>query len=297
MGNQNDLKKPKEKLKNQIEGELQPQIEKLKQNKNKINLSPKEIQKMKDENVKKDDIITFFQKKISDITIELETYKNYSVNLLAENNQLKLLCGQYQMIIQAQNYNLNLNNNIINSLNYQLNCLILANNHNQIFNGVGNNNFNNFPFNNNNFNLNNSFNNNNNFNNSFPGNIINNNNLNNSIQGNIINNNNFNNNNNFINDNNFLNLLNENAPNVTIVFQFENGMKCPVQTFNSYRLQVVYNLALVQLNNNNAFDLRSVKFFYNALDITKLFLNNEEVKSLQLAFACNIYVSRIRNLK
>ena len=39
------------KLKNQIEGELQPQIEKLKQNKNKINLSPKEIQKMKDGSV------------------------------------------------------------------------------------------------------------------------------------------------------------------------------------------------------------------------------------------------------
>jgi len=297
MGNQNDLKKPKEKLKNQIEGELQPQIEKLKQNKNKINLSPKEIQKMKDENVKKDDIITFFQKKISDITIELEIYKNYSVNLLAENNQLKLLCGQYQMIIQAQNYNLNLNNNIINSLNYQLNCLILANNHNQIFNGVGNNNFNNFPFNNNNFNLNNSFNNNNNFNNSFPGNMINNNNINNSFQGNIINYNNFNNNNNFINDNNFLNLLNENAPNVTIVFHFENGMICPVQTFNRYRLQVVYNLALVQLNNDNAFDLRSVKFLYNARDITELFLNNEEVKGLQLRMTCNIDVLRIRNLK
>ena len=297
MGNQNDLKKPKEKLKNQIEGELQPQIEKLKQNKNKINLSPKEIQKMKDENVKKDDIITFFQKKISDITIELETYKNYSVNLLAENNQLKLLCGQYQMIIQAQNYNLNLNNNIINSLNYQLNRLKLANNRNQIFNNMGNNNFNNFSFNNNNFNLNNSFNNNNNFNNSFPGNMINNNNINNSFQGNIINYNNFNNNNNFINDNNFLNLLNENAPNVTIVFHFENGMKCPVQTFKRYRLQVVYNLALVQLNNDNAFDLRSVKFFYNALDITELFLNNEEVKSLQLRMACNIDVLRIRNLK
>ena len=61
---QNDLKKPNEKLKNHLEGELQPQIEKLKQNKNKINLSPKEIQKMKDENVKKDDIITFFQKKL-----------------------------------------------------------------------------------------------------------------------------------------------------------------------------------------------------------------------------------------
>jgi len=297
MGNQNDLKKPKEKLKNQIEGELQPQIEKLKQNKNKINLSPKEIQKMKDENVKKDDIITFFQKKISDITIELETYKNYSVNLLAENNQLKLLCGQYQMIIQAQNYNLNLNNNIINFLNYQLNCLKLANNRNQIFNNMGNNNFNNFSFNNNNFNLNNSFNNNNNFNNSFPGNMINNNNINNSFQGNIINYNNFNNNNNFINDNNFLNLLNENAPNVTIVFHFENGMICPVQTFNRYRLQVVYNLALVQLNNDNAFDLRSVKFLYNARDITELFLNNEEVKGLQLRMTCNIDVLRIRNLK
>ena len=124
MGSENDLKKENKKLKNQIEKELQPQIEKLKKNQtkkkkqkyvinnNQIDLSPKEIQNIMEENVKKTEKITCLQNQTSNITTELELYKNYCANLLAENNQLKSLCGQLQIMNQAKNYNLNLNNTI-----------------------------------------------------------------------------------------------------------------------------------------------------------------------------------------
>ena len=61
-------------------------------------ITPQEIENLKDKN-----------------------YKNIICNLLDENNQLKSLCGQYQLMIQAQNFNKNLNNNIINSWINQVN--------------------------------------------------------------------------------------------------------------------------------------------------------------------------------
>ena len=124
MGSENDLKKENKKLKNQIEKELQPQIEKSKKkhttkkkqkyviNNNQIDLSPKEIQNIMEENVKKTEKITCLQNQTSYTTTELELHKNHCANSLAENNQLKSSCGQLQIMNQAQKYNLNLNNTI-----------------------------------------------------------------------------------------------------------------------------------------------------------------------------------------
>ncbi len=178
----------------------------------------------------------------------------------------------YQLMIQAQNFNQNLNNNNMN-----------------------NNNFSNNSFNNNNFGFNNNFNNfnsNNNFNNNF----------NNSFQGNINNNNTFNNINNFNNGNNILNILNNKAPDETlmnIIFHFESGKKCPIVTVNSCRLKYVFNLVLVQLwNEDYSFDLRNTKFVHNSQDVSRYFLNNEKVSSLKLPMnsTSTIEVIGLRNL-
>ena len=234
-----------------------------------------------------------------------ENYKNIISNLLDENNQLKSLCGQNQLMIQAQNFNQNLNNNIINSWINQVNNFINAINFNNIGNNMNNNNFSNNSFNNNNFGFNNNFNKfnsnnnfNNNFNNSFQGNIINNNNF----QGNINNNNTFNNINNFNNGNNILNILNNKAPDETlmnIIFHFESGKKCPIVTVNSCRLKYVFNLVLVQLwNEDYSFDLRNTKFVHNSQDVSRYFLNNEKVSSLKLPMnsTSTIEVIGLRNL-
>ena len=263
-------------------------------------ITPQEIENLKDKN-----------------------YKNIICNLLDENNQLKSLCGQYQLMIQAQNFNQNLNNNIINSWINQVNNFINAINFNNIGNNMNNNNFSNNSFNNNNFGFNSNFNNfnsNNNFhnnfnnifqgninnnsfqgninNNSFQGNIINNNNF----QGNINNNNTFNNINNFNNGNNILNILNNKAPDeklMNIIFHFESGKKCPIVTVNSCRLKYVFNLVLVQLwNEDYSFDLRNTKFVHNSQDVSRYFLNNDKVSSLKLPMnsTSTIEVIGLRNL-
>ena len=66
-----------------------------------------------EENIKMKDEISSLNTKISNLTIECNQYKNCCVNLQAENNQLKLSCGQYQLMLQTPNANQNFNNNII----------------------------------------------------------------------------------------------------------------------------------------------------------------------------------------
>ena len=132
MGNSNDTNKENKALKDIIENELQPKINHLiKQNEaktikeqelldknkdlenkikqkrlNKNDLSDEEIQRIMLENSNLRDEIMRYK-------IKLNQYeKDYEI-IVKENNQLKLTCGQYQLMIQTQMNNLNQNNFII----------------------------------------------------------------------------------------------------------------------------------------------------------------------------------------
>ena len=227
---------------------------------NKVDLSPEEIQRIMEEN------------------IDLINYKNNNINLLSENNQLKLACYQYQLMllsIQNQYPIQNFNNNNMNYWRTEINNLM-----------NNNNNFNNNCFNNMDIN------NNNNFNNNFNG-----------INNNV--NNIFNNNNNFSNNNNNLNNMNCNNNQInnnrdfdkikTIIFQIENGKRYPIGTFDNCQLKDVFNLVLVQINNEEFSDENKLKFVYNTHDVTKHFLNNDKVRILNLPMSSVIEVNRIRN--
>ena len=306
MGSSTELKEENKKLKEKIEQDLQPKIDKLikekeekiasekkllddnsklkntlrKQRsasiKNQIDLTPQQIQEMMVENSTMKEEMASLKTQVSNLKIENNEYKNYCTNLYAENNQLKLSCGQYQLMLQTTNVNqnMNMNNNNINSWRNQINDLININsfnNHPKTFNnGLNNNNFNN-SFNNNNLNLN--------FNNSFNNNM---------------NKNNFNNN---FNNNN---IMNNNDPNdkkvKTILFKFENGIKCPMVTFNNCYLRELYSLVLIQIGNNDFSDMNKLKFYYCARDITDYFVANKQVKSLGLPMSSVIDVVRLQNI-
>ena len=266
--------------------------------KNRIDLSPEEIQKIMEENAQKNDEVIELNKKV-------KKYENLNANLLSENNQLKLACGQYQLMLlnlQNQNPTQNFFNNNMNSWREQINTLVNYNNNfnNNCFpNNIDINNNNNFnnnnngffnSFNNNNINSNNFDNNNNiNFNNNFNGN----NNNNNNNFSNSFNNNNFNNN--FIGNNNINNNGN-NGEIKTIIFQFENGKRFPTATFESCGLKDVFYLVSIQIQDPVFSDVKKLKFIYNTHDITMNFINNDEVRILKLPMSSVIEVNRLRNI-
>ena len=243
-----------------------------------IDLSPEEIQKIMEENGKKSD-------EINSLKQQLDMKQNECANLLNENNQLKFACCQYQLIIQNYinylNQNSNNNNNNIRSWRIQINNI------------MDNNNFENNNFNNN---LNNA----NNFNNN---NFINNDNYNN----NFINNNNFSNNNNNYNNNLFKNENNHNNNNfkkqcgfnstvINIIFHFENGKKYQISTFNWCKLKDVYELLLIQNNENGHFsNIEKLGFFFGTHNVTNNFMNNDKVEVLKLKNGSQIDVILLKN--
>ena len=268
MGFGGDIKEENTKLKEKIEKELQPEIDRLikentskknneeelqKRNKelqNQINnykknkkyntdLSPEYIQKLMEENAKMSDEIFSLKK-------NLEETRFYCINLLSENNKLKLICGQYQLMLLSQNknpLNNNINNNMLNSWRTQINNLI---NKNPIKNSMNNNNFNNHHFNK-------------------------------SVKNNI--NSNFNNNNNVKN-----NFINNQDKILTIIFNFENRIKFPIVIFPRSRLMEIFSLVSIQIENCSYSNIYGLTFFYNSHDITSHFLNNDEVSKLNLSF-------------
>ena len=240
--------------------------------KNRVDLTPEFIQKMMEENSKMTDEIVKLKE-------ENEQYKKCNSNLLSENNQLKIACGQYQLMLlnQMNNPNQNIlnNNNFINN-DYK----------------VWRNQINNLVYNNNNINNNNIFNNNNVKDNNFIAkncNIINNqgNNMNN------VNNNNFNSNNCNKAGNNMNNLINQI---VNIIFKFEGGQKCSIVTFTTCKLADIFYLALMQIGNSEYSDIRQFKFSYSTHDISSHFLNNDEVKILKLPEFSIIEVIKYNNI-
>ena len=262
--------------------------------KNKIDLSPEEIQAIMEENAQKNDEVIKLNNKVKE-------YKNLNANLLSENNQLKLACGQYQLMLlnlQNQNPTQNFFNNNMNSWRDQINTLVNYNNNfnnncfpnnmdinnNNNFNNKNNNgffnsnNFNNNNFDNNNINLNNNFNGNNDINNNFS---------------NSFNNNNFNNN---FNGNNNINNNGNNGEIKTIIFQFENGKRFSTATFESCGLKDVFYLVSIQIQDPVFSDVKKLKFIYNTHDITMNFINNDEVRILKLPMSSVIEVNRLRNI-
>jgi hypothetical protein len=271
MGSSSDIKEEDKKLKERIEKETQPEIERLTQEmaskkeneeklqkinkelqqqieklkKNKIDLSPEYIQELMEENYKmKDEIYSLKNDLELAKAINLK-YKNYCMNLFSELEKLKLICGQYQLMLLSQNQkplNKFFNNNMMDSWRNQIIDII---NNNSFINSMNNNNCNN------NFNYK------------------------------VNNNTNMNSKN--INKN--CNYLNNNQDRVsTIIFSFENKVKYPIVIFPKSRLMEVYYLASIQINNRDYSDIYKLKFLYNGVDITSQFLNNDEVSCLNLSF-------------
>ena len=225
---------------------------------NKVDLTPEYIQSIMVENSQNSDKILSLNNQISQLN--------------SENYQLKLACGQYQLMLF--NY---MSNNMQNNFNFNNNQQIWRN---QINDFINNNNFNNS--NNNNFinggndlkiNYNNNNNNNNmsnNFNNTF-----------NNTFNEKLNNNNQNNINNQI---------------MNIIFKFEGGQKYSIVAFNTSRLRNVFSLVILQNADNNYSDIKQLKFRIDTRDITKHFLNNDEVRVLGLPKSSIIEVIRLNNV-
>ena len=175
----------------------------------------------------------------------------------------------------------NINNNMHNSFNNMINKNFININNNDIISK-----------NNNNLNNNNIINNNNNFNN-----LNNNSNMNNNNFINLNRNNNINNNNIFNDSDNNKNnnIKNDDGIVKTITFKFEDGEIFPAVTFDRCRLKEVFHLVLFRVKNKDFFDENKLQFFHNVHNVTKYFLNNDEVRVLNLPQSSTIEVTRIKN--
>ena len=265
------------------------------ENKDRVDLKPEYIQEMMEDKAKKEDEIKSLKKDLKDVKKKNKEYKSKNSELLLEIEKLKSTCNQYQLMLQFQNNNQNnVNNNNFNNQNNINN----TNFNNQ--NNVNNNNFNNQN------NINNTnFNNQNNINNFTPNNFVNcgfNNNSNTCNQNNIMGGNNIvnnNMNNNMNNMNYFKGALRKkgkkNSNIITIIFKFEGyNNKIPVSTYGSSRLMDVF-CSILNLNNEYQ-DITKLNFKYCTRDITKHFLNNDEVDSLNLVNNSIIEVIKIQNV-
>ena len=82
---------------------------------------------------------------------------------------------------------------------------------------------------------------------------------------------------------------------ITIIFKFEGyNNKIPVSTYGSSRLMDVF-CSILNLNNEYQ-DITKLNFKYCTRDITKHFLNNDEVDSLNLVNNSIIEVIKIQNV-
>ena len=114
--------------------------------------------------------------------------------------------------------------------------------------------------------INNNFNNNMNYNNNINGGFYNN-----------INNNN----------NNFNNQKNNNNV-ITLIFNIDNKYKYPIASLPEHKLGNIYYLLLNQIGNSKYSNINKLQFFYMTKNVTKHFLNNDNVNSLNLAGAAPI---------
>ena len=89
------------------------------------------------------------------------------------------------------------------------------------------------------------------------------------------------------NNNNLGNSLHNNITNnqkiISLIFCLDNKKKYPVVTLPESRLGNVFLLLLDQIDNPNEYNnIYKLRFFYNAMNITQHFINNDEVRILNL---------------
>ena len=99
---------------------------------------------------------------------------------------------------------------------------------------------------------------------------------------NFINNNNNNFNNSFNNNLRRCQTVRNNQNIITIIFNYENRQKYPIVALPDHKLGNIFLLLLNQVGNSIPFNILNLKFEYNAIDITDHFLNNLELRSLNL---------------
>ena len=106
-------------------------------------------------------------------------------------------------------------------------------------------------------------------NNNFSNNIIHqNNNINGGINNNI--------------NNNIFNNKNNNRNVFTLIFNIDNKYKYPIAALPEHKLGNIYYLLLNQIGNPNFSNINKLQFFYMTKNVTKHFLNNDDVNSLNL---------------
>ena len=100
--------------------------------KNKIDLTPQEIQEIMEDNGKMKNEIFSLETKIKNLEeteknlkLELTKYMQYNTTLFSENNQLKMSNSQLFQLIQNQNPNMNYNNLNLNNQQIILWILLL----------------------------------------------------------------------------------------------------------------------------------------------------------------------------
>ena len=222
--------------------------------KNKIDLTPQEIQEIMEDNGKMKNEIFSLETKIKNLEeteknlkLELTKYMQYNTTLFSENNQLKMSNSQLFQLIQNQNPNMNYNNlNLNNQQNYFMDTSAFTN-----LNNINNNNFNNMNINNN------------------------------------------------INDNNNanVNIINNNNELKKIIFKLENDLEYETVAADRFKLKEIYSTVLPRINNNEYSDLTTLKFLYKNKDVSSYFLNNEPVKNLNLEKSNCIEVIKSKELR
>ena len=84
---------------------------------------------------------------------------------------------------------------------------------------------------------------------------------------------------------------------INILFIFDSEKKINVVTPTDFKLKNVYSIALEKLSNKeNYVDINSLIFEYNSNNISKFFINNNEVRDLKLADKGVITILKKTNL-
>lgn len=79
-----------------------------------------------------------------------------------------------------------------------------------------------------------------------------------------------------------MNFQNNNSALITLIFNIDNKKKFPIVTLPEYKLGNVFLLLLDQIGDPNYYNIFNLKFFYMSQNITQNFLNNDDVRVLNL---------------
>ena len=85
-------------------------------------------------------------------------------------------------------------------------------------------------------------------------------------------------NNNNMNNNNSNFNYQKTTNSLSIIFNVNNKMRCPISTLPNHKLGNVFILAIYQNGYTNFVNIRNFKFRYNTQEISNLFYDNKEVK-------------------